>query len=84
MINETAYDYRVITKEILGYIVHHVEFKEIVGDFGESISSENSNSYDIIKNSAFKSTNNLISSLEFVILLFIVFIVGFLKFKYKY
>lgn len=63
------------------------DFREVVSDFGDlvssvdSISSENANSYELIEKSVSKSVSNIFSNLGIVILLFIAFIVGFLYFK---
>lgn len=63
------------------------EVNSAFGDFIESkdsISSENSNSYEIISKSALKSSNNIFSNLGIIILLFIAGIIGYLKFKHEY
>ena len=66
------------------------DFKEVISGFGDfieskdSISSENTNSYEIISKSALKSSNNIFSNLGIIILLFIAGIIGYLKFKREY
>ena len=67
--------------------VHNDDFKEVISGFGDlessvdSVSSENANSYELIEKSASKSSDNIFSNLGIIILLFIAFMVGFLRFK---
>lgn len=66
------------------------DFKEMISGFGDLISSknpisiDNANSYEIIRKSTLKSSNNMFSNLGIIILFFIVLIMGFLKFKREY
>ena len=66
------------------------EFRELIPGFGDfnsnidSISSEDANSYELNKKSALKSSDNMFSNLGIVILLFISFMLGFLRFKRNY
>lgn len=65
------------------------DFKKVISGLGDlannvnSISNENVNSYEIIKNSASKSLD-MFSNMEILILLLIAFIVGFLRLKHEY
>ena len=67
--------------------VHNDDFKEVISGFGDlassvdSVSSENANSYELIEKSTSKSADNIFSNLGIIILLFIAFMVGFLRFK---
>ena len=64
--------------------------REVISDFGDLVSSivsssnENANSYELVGKSALKSSNNIFSNLGIIILLFIVFMIGFLMFKREY
>lgn len=65
------------------------DFKKVISGLGDlannvnSISNENVNSYEIIKNSASKSLD-MFSNMGILILLLIAFIVGFLRLKHEY
>lgn len=63
------------------------DIREGMGDFGDlissvdSISREDANSYNLISKSPLKLSKNIFSNSGIIILLFIVFIIGFLMFK---
>ena len=65
-------------------------FRKVISDFGDlsssvdSISGDDTNSYELIKKADLNSSNNIFSNLGIIILLFIVFMIGFLMFKREY
>ena len=65
-------------------------FRKVISDFGDlsssvdSISGDDTNSYELIKKADLNSSNNVFSNLGIIILLFIVFMIGFLMFKREY